>query len=61
MFVLDTSVISELMSDGPWLAVLVWVDEQRVSDRQTMGTQTTDQTIRKSRVQVTQSYLLIKI
>ncbi len=32
MFVLDTNVISELMSDNPWPTVLAWVDEQRASD-----------------------------
>ena len=32
MFVLDTNVISELMSDNPWPTVLTWVDEQRASD-----------------------------
>lgn len=32
MFVLDTNVISELMSDNPRPTVLAWVDEQRASD-----------------------------
>ena len=32
MFVLDTNVISELMSDNPQPTVLSWVDEQRTSD-----------------------------